>query len=167
MCSPICLLVRPSPISSKDLALLSGQACQRVRPARLSAHSRHHLARGFRIQLWHHVAPFSQAAGHDRGDGAFLEDVVAAGGPAEARNHVGGQGGILAWVLLHAATGADLLVVGSRGHGTFTSALVGSVSQHLAGLPRDFDVLPGCDDQCSHPRGRGTDVGVGGGAVAF
>jgi nucleotide-binding universal stress UspA family protein len=38
--------------------------------------------------------------------------------------------GHAAQVLLDAADGADLLVVGSRGHCGFTQALLGSVSQH-------------------------------------
>ena len=38
--------------------------------------------------------------------------------------------GNAAQVLLDAAAGANLLVVGSRGHGGFAEALLGSVSQH-------------------------------------
>jgi nucleotide-binding universal stress UspA family protein len=40
--------------------------------------------------------------------------------------------GNVAQVLLEAAKGAELLVVGSRGHGGFAGALLGSVSQHCA-----------------------------------
>ncbi|HEX5294163.1 MAG TPA: universal stress protein [Streptosporangiaceae bacterium] len=38
--------------------------------------------------------------------------------------------GVASQVLLDAARAADLLVVGSRGHGGFAEALLGSVSQH-------------------------------------
>jgi nucleotide-binding universal stress UspA family protein len=36
-----------------------------------------------------------------------------------------------AWKLIDVSEGADLLVVGSRGHGGFVGALIGSVSQHV------------------------------------
>ena len=40
-----------------------------------------------------------------------------------------------AQVLLDAAVGADMLVVGSRGHRSFAEALLGSVSQHCVIIP--------------------------------
>jgi nucleotide-binding universal stress UspA family protein len=47
-----------------------------------------------------------------------VEKVVSEGGPGD--------------VLVEAATGADLVVVGSRGRGGIRSALLGSVSSHVA-----------------------------------
>jgi nucleotide-binding universal stress UspA family protein len=44
--------------------------------------------------------------------------------------------GNAAQVLIDASDGADLLVVGSRGHGGFTEALLGSVSQHCVHYAR-------------------------------
>ena len=58
----------------------------------------------------------SEIAGPD--PDVTINPVVIKGYPAE--------------VLLDAAEGADLLVVGSRGRGGFASALLGSVSQHCA-----------------------------------
>jgi nucleotide-binding universal stress UspA family protein len=49
---------------------------------------------------------------------------------SDVRVHPQVTPGIAAQVLLDASTGADLLVVGSRGHGGFAEALLGSVSQH-------------------------------------
>ena len=49
--------------------------------------------------------------------GVEVRKLVERGGPAEA--------------LLRVAEGADLLVVGSRGHGGFTGLLLGSVSQQV------------------------------------
>jgi nucleotide-binding universal stress UspA family protein len=49
-------------------------------------------------------------------DSKRVRSLVVNGHPAQA--------------LIDAADGADLLVVGSRGHGSFAEALLGSVSQH-------------------------------------
>jgi nucleotide-binding universal stress UspA family protein len=58
-----------------------------------------------------------------------VADVVGTQGqPVEVRTTV--AQGPAAQVLVTAASGAELLVVGSRGHGAFAGMLLGSVSQH-------------------------------------
>ena len=57
-----------------------------------------------------------------------IRAVVSADIPVSIRSVV--RQGNAAQVLLDAADGADLLVVGSRGYGGFAEALLGSVSQH-------------------------------------
>jgi nucleotide-binding universal stress UspA family protein len=57
-----------------------------------------------------------------------ISNVDTAGGDVRMSTRV--QQGCAAQVLIDAAVGADLLVVGSRGHGGFSGALLGSVSMH-------------------------------------
>ncbi|MDH6115479.1 nucleotide-binding universal stress UspA family protein [Kitasatospora sp. MAP12-15] len=59
-----------------------------------------------------------------------LAEVLGDGQPVEVRRRL--VPGNPADVLIDAARGAELLVVGSRGHGTFARALLGSVSERCA-----------------------------------
>ncbi|MFI6116699.1 universal stress protein [Kitasatospora sp. NPDC051164] len=68
----------------------------------------------------------ARAAGHALADS--VAEVVGANRPVEIRERV--QCGNAAQVILEAAQEAELLVVGNRGHGGFTGALLGSVSRH-------------------------------------
>ena len=80
------------------------------------------------------VGPIAVLEGSDFGKFAAtalndsIRAVVSADSPVSVRPVV--CEGDAAQVLLGTARGADLLVVGSRGYGGFTEALLGSVSQH-------------------------------------
>jgi nucleotide-binding universal stress UspA family protein len=82
---------------------------------------------------WVPVPATSDAAFEILADKRLAETIseVAGPDPAAVINPVV-VNGYPAAVLLHAAEGADLLVVGSRGHSEFTDALLGSVSQNCA-----------------------------------
>lgn len=60
--------------------------------------------------------------------GDAVADVAGGAEPVKITNKV--MQGNAAQVLVDESTGADLLVVGSRGHGGFVEALLGSTGQH-------------------------------------
>jgi nucleotide-binding universal stress UspA family protein len=81
-----------------------------------------------------------------------LAETVAdlAGAPDRTRTTV--TEGPPAQVLLNAAAGADMLVVGSRGHGAFAGMLLGSVSQHcIQHAPCAVVVIPDEDSSVITP----------------
>ena len=90
------------------------------------------------VIAWHHPgnygypvtvpddADYSELAAKVVGDA--IAEVAGPAGPAEIRPKV--VEGNPAGALLAASAGAELLVLGSRGHGGFVEALLGSVSQH-------------------------------------
>jgi nucleotide-binding universal stress UspA family protein len=75
---------------------------------------------------------------YDTGDLAGSAEKALAETVAEVARQQGQPADVLsrvvqghpAEVLIKVASGADLLVVGSRGHGTFAGIMLGSVSQH-------------------------------------
>jgi nucleotide-binding universal stress UspA family protein len=71
-----------------------------------------------------------EEAAEDKLEGEL--EAALAGGEAGVEVHRRAVEGSPAFVLVDAARGADLLVVGSRGHGGFKGLLLGSVSQRCA-----------------------------------
>jgi nucleotide-binding universal stress UspA family protein len=92
------------------------------------------------VYAWHYPASYGLPVA-DITDYAGLAAEILDKAIAEARNAEPGAGntairprvleGHPAQILLDQARDADLLVVGSRGHGGFSGALLGSVSQHV------------------------------------
>ncbi len=84
---------------------------------------------------------------------AAISQTVDLASPVKVSSTV--REGNAAQVLLEAADGADLLVVGSRGHGGFAEALLGSVSQHCVHhAPCPVVIVRGAQDQ-GHGTGGG------------
>jgi nucleotide-binding universal stress UspA family protein len=74
------------------------------------------------------VVNWDMQADYDKGLNATIDDAFGADRPFGLRMTV--REGNAARVLLDAAEGATMLVVGSRGHGGFTGVLLGSVSSY-------------------------------------
>ena len=71
---------------------------------------------------------YDPASDAQKGVDAFIDEVTSAYPSVAIQSKV--VGGSPARVLVEESQGADLLVVGSRGHGEFPGMLLGSVSQH-------------------------------------
>lgn len=79
---------------------------------------------------------------------AAIDKAIADGGDDPSRRSVQITQDVIeghaARVLLDVATESDLLVVGSRGHGEFVGALLGSISQHVIAHARCPVVVVPC-----------------------
>jgi nucleotide-binding universal stress UspA family protein len=128
----------PNPSPTKVVVAVDGSSCSEqalrwaARQASISGGELH------AVTAWHFPNTYGSAIVMDDGDWAengrmVLEQALTETlGPAEAdsvQRHV--LQGHPAQVLLDQAADADLLVVGSRGHGGFAGMLLGSVSQHV------------------------------------
>jgi nucleotide-binding universal stress UspA family protein len=89
------------------------------------------------IMTWEWPASYGWAAvpeGYDPGGESqrLLDEIVASVKKAHPDVHIGSAvvEGHPAPILVKASEGAELLVVGSRGHGQFAGMLLGSVSEH-------------------------------------
>lgn len=83
--------------------------------------------------LYGYPTPIADDADYEALAAKVVNDAIAEvsgrAGPVEVRPQI--AEGNAAEALLAASAGAELLVVGSRGHGGFVEALLGSVSQHM------------------------------------
>jgi nucleotide-binding universal stress UspA family protein len=80
----------------------------------------------------HYVPDSSQRTGEELV--AEIKDVLGSNPPVVVQPKV--KQGNPAKVLIEEAKGADLLVVGTRGHGGFRGLVLGSTSQHVAGYAK-------------------------------
>lgn len=103
-----------------------------------AAEAEHHAARLRAVLAWLPMMPglgpgTSLASGPDFDEQQFatkrLEDILGEAGSQAEQVVVEGRA---AKVLIEQSADADLLVVGSRGHGGFAGMLLGSVSQHVS-----------------------------------